>query len=401
LSAEAFPRGERGDFSDAFSACDFALVSPAAADMRWSHVTRTDDPRAVSATKFLAPPERCEHLEAIARRCGGEVRVRGGPQRVEYRPPSHLDPRLRALFAGDASREVAPVIVAELPEGRVYGHGNVLSPDGASVARDVSEDFGKPFDDHWLLTYPRMRPPGRLPGKTAVVATTLGAGYGHWLLEELPRLLSADLRGCDHLIAHGEPAFARIALARLGFRGRILEARRDRHWSCERLVVPGLLSRPGFPSPETIMLLGAFAEGLRGDSSGCGERLYVSRAKARRRRVLDEALLWAALEARGFRRLFLEEMSWPEQIVAFSRARVVVSPHGAGLANSVFCRPGARIVELFHHAYVNLCHGRVASLKGLEYRAVVDAPEMTPGLAVKANRHDVAVAVERVLAELA
>jgi capsular polysaccharide biosynthesis protein len=315
--------------------------------------------------------------------------------------PPGLTGNLREFFGRDALLTLDPVIHAEIPGGRVFGHGNVLSPDGAAVARDVSEDFGKTFDDHWLLTYPRMRPPEPLSGKTAVVATTLGSGYGHWLLEELPRLLSADLSDCEQVIAHAQPAFARDALAACGYAGRILDARRDQHWACERLLVPGLLSRPGFPASEAVRLLADFTANLRSSPSRCGERLYVSRAKARRRRVVQEESLWAALEPRGFQRLFLEDMTWAGQIAAFAHAREIVAPHGAGLANCVFCRPETRIVEFFHHGYVNLCHWRLASLKGLDYRPVVDDDGVPPRLDARANRHDIPVEIARVLAALA
>ena len=51
--------------------------------------------------------------------------------------------------------------------------GIVLAPDGTSVARDVSLDFGKPAGTHWLLTYDRIPPPRPVPGTAAVIATAL------------------------------------------------------------------------------------------------------------------------------------------------------------------------------------------------------------------------------------
>jgi capsular polysaccharide biosynthesis protein len=48
----------------------------------------------------------------------------------------------------------------------------------------------------------------------------------------------------------------------------------------------------------------------------------------------------------GFETVDLERMSLRDQIVIFQSAEFVVSPHGAGLANILFCEPGTRVVEL-------------------------------------------------------
>ena len=69
----------------------------------------------------------------------------------------------------------------------------------------------------------------------------------------------------------------------------------------------------------------------------------------------------------------LEELSWAEQIAVFRAVRVVVAPHGAGLANLVFCAPGTRVVELINRAYFNPVFWRLAALRRLDYRAVVSA----------------------------
>ena len=50
----------------------------------------------------------------------------------------------------------------------------------------------------------------------------------------------------------------------------------------------------------------------------------------------DEA--WAHARQLGF---------LAEQIEAFRNARIVLSPHGAGLTNILFCRPNTTLIEIF------------------------------------------------------
>ena len=194
-----------------------------------------------------------------------------------------------------------------------------------------------------------------------MVATTRGGGYSHWLLDELPRLLALGPGGCETLIAHAAGGCNREAIALHGFSGKVVEARRNLHCSCDELFVPSL----GRLTPTAVRALEEFTAPLRNAPSVFGERLYISRAKARRRCVANEGELWSALEPRGFDKLHLEDLTWSQQIAAFRSAKVIVAPHGAGLANMVFCQSGTKVIELFNRSYVNGCFWQLAALAGI------------------------------------
>jgi capsular polysaccharide biosynthesis protein len=335
-------------------------------------------------------------MESIVARFAGTIQRTGEIAAVEYSLPAHASEEVRAFFAARAVAGACGRFVAELPGGRVYGAGAILSPDGRIVARDVSPDFGRSEDDHWLRTYDYMRSPAFQAGRTGVIAVTLGNGYSHWLLEELPRLLAVRATPLDAVIANVGLPMARDAIARAGFRGEIIPAKRDRHWQCERLIVPSFPAQPNLPTRESVEAVREFTERSMAGSTGCGAKLYVSRAKARRRRVVNEAELESTLGALGFETVFLEEMPWTEQIRRFSAAREIVAAHGAGLANLVFCGKGTRVVELFNRDYVNPCFWRVAALRELDYRPLMERGEGPLDEIPAANRRDVFADIELV-----
>lgn len=68
--------------------------------------------------------------------------------------------------------------------------------------------------------------------------------------------------------------------------------------------------------------------------------------KARARGLSGHEPLLQALKARGFEPVIFERLSPLEQIATMNRADIVIAPHGAGLANMVFAKPGARVIEL-------------------------------------------------------
>ena len=48
----------------------------------------------------------------------------------------------------------------------------------------------------------------------------------------------------------------------------------------------------------------------------------------------------------GFRSVTLSLLTIAEQVALFSSAEVVISAHGSGLANIVFCNPGTTEIEI-------------------------------------------------------
>lgn len=114
---------------------------------------------------------------------------------------------------------------------------------------------------------------------------------------------------------------------------------------------------------------------LRDKLSGCNtkgsskkyERLYVSRAHAGGRKIKNEDEVVKCLEAHGFRCIHPDSMSFAEQIRAFQSAKIIVSPHGASLANLVFSQPGTKLIEIFSPNYVRDYYLVVAGLMKLDY----------------------------------
>lgn len=313
-------------------------------------------------------------------------------RRSHYPPPVSYETLDAVLPRYGAARDERGVVV--LAGGRVYDAGIVLTPDGATVISDLTRNFGYRGDGrHWLQNYRWMGQPTPVEGRTAVVAVNLGKGYAHWLLEELPRWLSLRADDAENVIAHDRAPFIAEVCALAGFKQRVVSATRHGHWVCETLVIPPVVTMDA----RTVETVTAFAFGQKLPVSGFGEKLYITRENATRRRVSNEGELWAQLERRGFVKLSLEAMSWLEQVAAFAAARVVVAPHGAGLANVVFCRPGARVVEFFNRSYVNPCFEHWAHAARLDYRAVVPAGAEPVGKERSANREDIVADIAGVL----
>lgn len=75
-------------------------------------------------------------------------------------------------------------------------------------------------------------------------------------------------------------------------------------------------------------------------------KIFISRRKASRRKILNESLLCETLAYFGFEIIVLEDLPIVSQIQYFFESQVVVSSHGAGLSNVMYMAPGTSVLEL-------------------------------------------------------
>lgn len=129
--------------------------------------------------------------------------------------------------------------------------------------------------------------------------------------------------------------------------------------------------------------------------------LYLLRRRGGIRRVVNEQAVVAALGPRGFVAFDPGAHAIEAQIRAFRDTSLVVAPHGAALANIVYCPPGTPVVEIVPEGYDQgvTSYRSLADLFGLPYRQMM-APEQASG--VRANRcnSDIAVSIDHLLALL-
>lgn len=195
-------------------------------------------------------------------------------------------------------------------------------------------------------------------------------GYFHWLADALSRLYVVQDRVNDlRLMLPAEYEnfdFVISSLAAFGVK-KVEFIRPNEVIECRSLLMPSHTAPSGHYNEEIIrgvrsVLLSAY------DDSDQGERIYISRRNARKRRIVNENEVVEILSRFGFQTIHAEELSFAEQVQLCSRARCIVSNHGAGLTNILFMKEGGKVLELRHHADdINNCYFTLASALNLNY----------------------------------
>jgi hypothetical protein len=98
-------------------------------------------------------------------------------------------------------------------------------------------------------------------------------------------------------------------------------------------------------------------------------KIYVGRTDAEARRMRNEAELIEHLRKLDFEIVVPGNLSVAEQIQVFGEAALVVGPHGAGMTNIAFCKPGTIVYELLPSHYGNACFCNLARICDLAYWA--------------------------------
>lgn len=193
------------------------------------------------------------------------------------------------------------------------------------------------------------------------------SGYYHWLMEGLPRVLDLIDDGIDFdeypLILPPLDTFQRELLEMLGISPKSHVVTLDKgDWchvqECIMPTAPFAFAAPEIdePSgqPEATLLRrirDRVLQHLKLEPAHDSEfrRLYVSRAKAAKRRFTaeTEASVRAILESEGYRTICLEDLPWAQQVRVVSGAEFIAGLHGAGLANLVFAQ--AKSLLEFHN----------------------------------------------------
>jgi capsular polysaccharide biosynthesis protein len=273
------------------------------------------------------------------------------------------------------------VFLARLPGARLLGpHGTVITAAG-----DVVEESA--WGGGWLergraLRALRLPTPMRLDGEYYTIASLYAEGYAHWVLDVLPRLIALErVPPSQPQLVVAQPLAPwqaeSLDLLRFGTVPRVTLG--DRYLAMDLLHLPSYVGSPGHPHPWACEWLRERLVGSARPTAGY-RRLYVTRRRALRRRVVNEDELLPILQDLGFEIVECETLSFREQIELFQDAEVVAGPHGAGLTNLVWAPSGCRVLELFGHRCVRSLFYALAGLRAQPYAFLVGASEGAIGV---------------------
>lgn len=247
---------------------------------------------------------------------------------------------------------------------------------------DVSFEYNRFPTTHSIMEKESLPPITYTPERLAVLTFQVSFNYFHWMFDVLPRLELLRQSGYEYdriVINRGKHfskeycQFQDESLQLLNIpKDKLIEVDAHSHLLAKELIVSGPTAYTAHVSKNVCTFLRKefLEKGAISKVSG-NERIFISREDALHRPLLNENEVYSELQKYGFKRVKLSTLSFIEKIELFHSAKVIVSPHGAGLTNLVFCNPATKVIELFTPTYLVPCFYIISQHLDLHYSSLI------------------------------
>jgi len=302
-----------------------------------------------------ARPDFCEHILDRALREKWPVKKTHEPFILDLPIPNgcEADPAAQAVFTMHQRTGFPAQYLVGIPNGVAAGGGFVRLPTGEFLTEST-----------WRMTYmwtlgadfyrARFRRHKlHLNGDCYYLDMLFSVNYAHWFLDELPRLVAALPHlppGTRFIVSDPVQEFKSQSLAALGVtKDRLIPVKGYFETHCERLWFATPLGSCEWSSTSPAVfnqIRNALLLAYGGTSGPTPERIYISRSGAAFKRLINEKQLLPVIEKFGFTVVRTEKLSLEQQVRTFSKAKVVLAAHGAGMTNMLFSPPPALLLEL-------------------------------------------------------
>ncbi len=197
--------------------------------------------------------------------------------------------------------------------------------------------------------------------------------YAHWTTDTLPLWVyfSENYRDSDIrlLLPKNILSFQKQALEVLGIDDRHVYFIEDEIVECEHIMICSQVSLWSVPTivasaAEKVARLVTKSEPKRKG------RVFLSRGDVTKRLLLNEDEARDLLSHHGMQFIKASDLSYSEQVELMVQSEVVMAIHGAALANSIYCKPGTHMVEIFPEYCVQPHYRAFAARKNMKYSAI-------------------------------
>lgn len=233
---------------------------------------------------------------------------------------------------------------------------------------DISTRYFKAFKDFDFSILKNSH----FDGTSVLLSLDSASNYFHWTCQLLPRVKLLQEYGVDWskinkiLIPQIRGDFVKQSLAILGVPlDKLIEQEKHHVLNFDSLIIPCKANTHIHLSRWSIEFLRESF--LKDGNQKPTDNIYIARRESFGRNLKNEEEVLKVLKEHDFKVIFCEDYSITEQAEIFNRAKCIVAPHGAALANLAYCQPKTKVIEIFNHTYKSNLYWNFANILGLNY----------------------------------
>jgi len=283
-------------------------------------------------------------------------------------PPKSVNEKYLSLYIREITQVSNPYFKCTLNDVNLFSSGNGISGTAFRTSNNI---FLSDLNSYWSESLPifDFKKVDRYVNQHSVFIGAKWGGYNyfHYLHTCLPKL-SYYLQNVkfDRIIHNStNKKFVKESLNVIGINlNNVFCLDASPSMKCKELTVVSPIGYGVNPNKESCKFVRDLFKSLFVMSN---RRIFISRSGTNYRKLTNEEEITNYLITLGFEIINSEYLSFTDQVKLFSQSEIVISSHGAGLSNIVFCDPKTKILELQSPKYLGLCYWLVADSCDLDY----------------------------------
>ncbi len=286
--------------------------------------------------------------------------------------PQNLPERYRKLFQKKSTYKVPELQVKEYKnvfvshEGLCLQNFRLVPYSSFNICTRYDKSFGWQYyklvlEQYLVSTFGKSLKKITLPADTTyAVIHTKWFNYSFWITSSLHRLIMLQQSGKDFTLLYPQ-AWDTIPYVTESLKAfpnlKIYKIPIGVHVQVPHLLMPEV-------RPFTACFDGTELETVRNyittripaefHSKPYPTKVYITRKKAKYRKVENEQEVIDFLVPKGFSVIDFDDLSFWEQVALMNGVKEFVSIHGAGFSNIIFMQKGGQIIELINEVYAQL-----------------------------------------------
>ena len=242
----------------------------------------------------------------------------------------------------------------------------LISNIGVKKFTDISSKYD--------LEIPEVKYTKIVKHKSVLLSMDSSCNYFHWICQVIPRLKLLINDGVDlstiktFLIPPIKGPFVIESLKRIGIsENQLVEQEKGIKYIFKNIIIPSEPNRHIHITDWSI----EFINNLFKTNKKCKfKKIYIHREKNKGGGISNQTELYSYLNKLNYKKVILENLTILEQAAIFKSAEIIISPHGASLANLIFCKKNTKIIELFSFNFFSPLYWNISNLLNLDYHYV-------------------------------
>mgnify|MGYP001162643947 CR=1 FL=1 len=218
----------------------------------------------------------------------------------------------------------------------------------------------------------------------SLVQGVSGINYFHFLFDIIPRLKlisqTIDLEKVDYFYVQGNAKWQKNLLKSFNIpESKLIDCNKYRHIKANKIFA---VEHPWYESgyfqfeikniPEWIIIFLRTKFINMDKKIECSKRIFIDRSdsKFEHCKLTNNDEIKNFLVKKGFASFEISKLDFFEQVHLFKNAEIIISPHGAALANIIFSNSNLRLIEIIPKLHPSRKCERISKILGFNYLRV-------------------------------